>query len=157
DVIVDVDATQRQRLGVTLAGCTTAGRWIVGSQRVGQDRRRDVVLPEIQAVVVPANADVEQQLRGHLPVVLEEQDVLVVFVVQGGNAKGPDQRAVGGLIRRGVNPVWAYGVRIGRALSLYLGTEGQCRVLEPGLDGVASREFDVVPGDRIREGNAFLG
>src|SRR5688572_7764819 len=91
DVLVDVDAAQRQRLRVGLPG-QRACRSVHAVETGQHIRRRDVVEIRRRLLVVVAQADIDQQLIRDLPVVLEVDTVLTVLgchiaLRQAGNGR----------------------------------------------------------------------
>ena len=160
DVVVDVDAGVRQRVGVGLAGLRAViataeeigravelvlvrGRAAVGVEgedRVHEALRRDVVRIRRGFLVVVAHAEIQQQLVVHRPVVLDVEAVLAVLRGRGHVQVGVRLGAEDHLERVRLDPgIGCVGNDVERVERLRRGVAHlQLDVLEldAGLDGV---------------------
>src|SRR5574337_729263 len=154
DVIVDVDAAQRQRLRVSLAGRRLGILAVEGGHHVGG---RDVVEIRGGLFVIPAEAYVQGQVLVDRPVVLDIGAELLVAadrhraLARRGRTEyhlvGNRFGAVGRAHRIAEQGVRIAGVQRGQ---LYL------LVLDAHLDHVVAVPLEIVEGQVVLQGRAFL-
>jgi hypothetical protein len=154
DVVVVVQATGGQAIAPGLAGI---GR-VIRIQRGDEARCGDEVGVGRVVLVIPAHADVQQQLVGDRPVILDVDAVLLGvglhqrLLTRGGKGR-IEVHAIGrGRHAIGIDLVAELGIQRGRILC----GQGDVLVVHPHLDGVLAMPVEAGEGQIVLQAPAIL-